>query len=87
MKNGELEGGALEDGESGVRTSEDEERKVTLEDQLRQFAPNFIDSTGQLYLVRCMRCTNENYAPAVGTGVCVWCGWKVEDGETGDEKG
>lgn len=40
--------------------------------------PNFREN-GQLYLVRCFECGGEqgreNYAPAVPTGQCAWCGW------------
>lgn len=35
--------------------------------------PNFIKD-GQVYLVRCPKCNKENYAPAVASGQCVWCG-------------
>jgi len=35
---------------------------------------------GKLYLVRCFVCGGErgteNYAGAVATGQCAWCGWK-----------
>jgi hypothetical protein len=35
---------------------------------------------GQLYLVRCFVCGGErgteNYAGAVASGQCAWCGWK-----------
>jgi hypothetical protein len=42
--------------------------------------PNFRDpETGVLYLVRCFACEpnhgRENWAPAVATGTCAWCGW------------
>ena len=29
-----------------------------------------------LLLIRCPRCGAENYAPAVASGVCVWCGFE-----------
>lgn len=29
-----------------------------------------------LYLVKCPKCNKENYAPAVTSGQCAWCGWK-----------
>ena len=42
--------------------------------------PNFRGKGGQLFLVRCFACEpdngRENYAPAVATGQCAWCGWK-----------
>lgn len=37
--------------------------------------PNF-RAKGKLYLVRCFSCNRENYAPAVASGVCAWCGWE-----------
>lgn len=41
---------------------------------------NFRDAAGSLFLVRCPACDRENYAPAVATGQCAWCGWQ-EDNE------
>ena len=42
--------------------------------------PNFYSDEGGFYLVRCYACCpvtgRENYAPAVASGQCVWCGWK-----------
>ncbi len=35
---------------------------------------NFTAENGKVYLVRCPKCERENYAPAVASGVCVWCG-------------
>lgn len=29
----------------------------------------------QFFLERCPQCGKENYAPAVATGQCAWCGW------------
>lgn len=41
-------------------------------------APNF-RKDGQIYLVRCFVCERkngrENWAPAVASGKCAWCGW------------
>jgi hypothetical protein len=28
-----------------------------------------------VYLQKCGRCGRENWAPAVSTGSCAWCGW------------
>lgn len=39
--------------------------------------PNFI-SDGKIFLVRCMECKKENYAPAVASGQCAWCGANYE---------
>ena len=53
-------------------------KSITLDEQLKNKA-NFI-SGGKLYLVRCMQCGDskrgrENYAGAVASGMCAWCGW------------
>lgn len=55
---------------------------MTIQDQ----KANFRDKEGKLFLVRCYACESrigrENYAPAVASGTCAWCGWsedKVED--------
>ncbi len=41
--------------------------------------PNFRDDDGSLYLVRCFSCGGdsgrENWAMAVASGTCAWCGW------------
>jgi hypothetical protein len=42
--------------------------------------PNFrSEETNELYLQRCFVCDpirgRENWAPAVATGQCAWCGW------------
>lgn len=41
----------------------------------------FAREDGRLYLVRCPECGRENYAMAVSSGYCVWCGREatVED--------
>jgi hypothetical protein len=40
--------------------------------------PNFFDDNGKFYLVRCFACDSEhgreNYAAAVSSGMCAWCG-------------
>jgi hypothetical protein len=42
--------------------------------------PNFRDKSGKLFLVRCFNCEiergKENWAPAVASGTCAWCGWE-----------
>ena len=35
--------------------------------------PNFRENN-KTYCVKCQKCDKENYALAVATGVCVWCG-------------
>lgn len=41
------------------------------------------EEVGQLYLKRCMNCGDskgtENWAMAVATGQCAFCGWKDEN--------
>ena len=45
--------------------------------------PNFRDPDGSLYLVRCFVCGGEhgteNWAPAVATGACSFCGWSEDE--------
>ena len=47
--------------------------------------PNFRTKTGRLYLVRCFSCGGdhgrENWAVAVASGQCAWCGWSEESAE------
>lgn len=44
--------------------------------------PNFRNNDGQLYLKRCFACEpdcgRENWAMAVASGQCCWCGWTEE---------
>ena len=53
--------------------------KKTINDQ----HPNRRQANGTLLLIRCYACGGErgteNYAPAVLTGQCAWCGWKEEE--------
>lgn len=35
--------------------------------------------TKQIYMERCPKCRKENYAPAVATGQCAWCGYKATE--------
>jgi len=32
-----------------------------------------------LFLVRCPKCGNENYAPNVASGICTWCGYNANE--------
>jgi len=54
-----------------------DETTISRADQLRLMA-NF-EADGKLYLVRCAACEpkygRENWAVAVATGTCAWCGW------------
>lgn len=51
--------------------------------------PNFRNEEGKLFLVRCYECGGdqgtENYALAVASGQCAFCGWeeKAEGREHG----
>ena len=36
----------------------------------------FISADGRPHVTRCMKCGLENYALAVSSGQCVWCGWE-----------
>lgn len=40
----------------------------------KKLEKNFIHN-GKVYLVRCPNCDKENYAMAVSSGVCAWCGF------------
>lgn len=54
--------------------------KLTVQDR----HPNFRGEDGKLYLVRCYSCTaegRENWAMAVASGQCCWCGWSEKDRE------
>ena len=34
------------------------------------------ESDGKIYMVRCVKCDRENYAMAVSSGKCAWCGYQ-----------
>ena len=54
--------------------------RLSIAEQLRHLE-NFMDG-GQLYLVRCYNCWDtgrENWACAVASGICAWCGWDPDD--------
>lgn len=55
-------------------------------DQMRK--PNFV-SDKKFFMVRCFKCDpisgKENYAGAVASGQCAWCGAKVEILEEDEE--
>lgn len=52
------------------------EKKITLDDQIN-YHWNFLTDNGSLYLVNCAQCKRENYAAAVSSGTCAWCGWSA----------
>lgn len=39
----------------------------------KKLEENF-EADGKQYLARCPKCKRENWAPAVASGVCAWCG-------------
>lgn len=41
----------------------------------------FISSEGKIFLERCFQCGRENYAMAVASGICVWCGFDANEEE------
>lgn len=43
--------------------------------------------TGLVFMTRCIQCGRENYAPAVASGVCVWCGYDANKNWKDIEKG
>lgn len=52
----------------------------------KELDKNF-EVNGKTYLVRCPKCGKENYALAVSSGVCCWCGYDAnKDHKTGDKK-
>jgi len=60
------------------------DRMTTLGDQLKLGSSYNFMSGDKLFLVRCFHCSSagkENYAPAVASGTCAWCGWKETTNE------
>jgi predicted Zn-ribbon and HTH transcriptional regulator len=41
----------------------------------------FTDKDGKICIVRCPKCKLENYALAVMSGICVWCGFEANEGK------
>lgn len=39
----------------------------------------FVGDDGKVYLQRCPKCEKENWAMAVATGECCWCGYKAKE--------
>jgi hypothetical protein len=56
---------------------------TNLRDVNQDKAPNFRDKKGKFFLVRCFVCGGdkgkENYAMAVASGICAWCGWVANE--------
>jgi len=53
--------------------------KKKINKTIQDRTPNFRGENGRLFLVRCFACGGErgkeNYAMAVASGQCAWCGW------------
>ncbi len=45
----------------------------------QELEKNF-EANGRKYLVKCPKCHKENYAPAVSSGICAWCGYDANKG-------
>ena len=45
----------------------------------KKYSCNFKNKDGRLFMVRCPRCEEENYAPAVPSGICVNCGYELKE--------
>lgn len=55
-----------------IAKTKDAQRKV---EEKKMSRGNFRGEDGTLYVVYCPRCNRENWAMAVATGKCAWCGW------------
>lgn len=44
----------------------------------KKLEENF-EANGKTYLVRCPKCKRENYAMAVSSGICAWCGYDANE--------
>lgn len=44
----------------------------------------FKSADGKLYMGRCPECLLENWAPAVVSGQCCWCGYIAKEGDIRD---
>jgi ribosomal protein L37E len=36
------------------------------------------DDSGRVWMIRCFSCGRENWAPAVASCQCAWCGYKYD---------
>lgn len=43
------------------------------------------EADGKTYLVRCPKCKRENYALAVSSGICAWCGFDANKKKGGEK--
>lgn len=39
----------------------------------------YIDHEGKTCMIRCFECGQENYAMAVASGCCAWCGYDANE--------
>ena len=44
----------------------------------KKMEENF-EANGKTCLVRCPKCKRENYAMAVSSGICAWCGYNANE--------
>ena len=42
----------------------------------------FVTEEGKVCMERCFKCGQENYAMAVMSGLCAWCGFDANAGKT-----
>lgn len=52
---------------------------MVIKPKFETVSANFIGNDGRPYLVRCPVCQRENWALAVASGECAWCGWDAKD--------
>jgi len=50
--------------------------------RLEDCRENFRDDDGRPFVVRCPKCKRENWAMAVASGQCSWCGWHEPNAES-----
>ena len=50
-------------------------------DELLSQRGNYI-ADGKAFVFRCPSCCKENWAAAIASGTCAWCGWTAYKNET-----
>lgn len=53
---------------------QEQEKLIRKAENMSKFG--FLTGDGEVYLERCPKCGKENWAPAVASGQCAWCGYK-----------
>lgn len=46
-----------------------------VEAALKNGAAVYVDKKGKVCMIRCIECGKENWAMAVSSGTCAWCGF------------